>query len=132
MCSGSIHIHSSDLFNIGDTLKLTIDGSCVFVEIIDIDINFETMALYFKIRLKNGFERTVTKEHLSPKDAENLFQLPITASQVREHDKYLEIDTLQDILHPQALPPWFPEFMFSNDRLGHLPFAEIFKLVDCG
>ena len=59
--SGFDPINSSDLFNIGDTLRFIIDGSYVFVERIDIDINFETMVPYFKTRLKNIFERTVTK-----------------------------------------------------------------------
>ena len=37
---GSDSTRSSELCNVGDTQKFTIDGSCVFVEIIDIDINF--------------------------------------------------------------------------------------------
>ena len=71
----------------------------------DIDIDFETMVPYFKIRLQHGVERKVTREHLSPKDAEDLFQLPITVAQVREHAAFLDTDTLQAILHPQSFPP---------------------------
>ena len=44
-------LNSGELFNIGDTLKFTMDGSCETVELLDVDINFETMVLYFKIRL---------------------------------------------------------------------------------
>ena len=66
-------LNSGDLFNIGDTLKFIMDGSCELVELLDIDINFVTMVPYFKIRLKHGIERTGTKEHLSPKYAEDLF-----------------------------------------------------------
>ena len=87
---GSDSIIPTDLFNIGDTLKFTIDGSCVFFELITFDINFETMVPYFKIRLKKYFARTVTKEHLSPTDADNLFQLPITVAQVREYVHHLD------------------------------------------
>jgi len=88
-------LNSGDLFDIGDTLKFTMDGSCELVELLDIDINFETMVPYFKIRLQHGVERTVTREHLSPKDTEDLFQLPISAAQVREHAAFLDTDTLQ-------------------------------------
>ena len=99
-------LHSRDLFNIGDTLMLTMDGSCELVELLDIDINFEIMFIYLKIRLQYGIERIVTKEYLSPKDAEDLFQLPISATQVLEHAELLDTDTLQAILHPQVFPPW--------------------------
>ena len=85
-------LNSGDLFNIGDTLKFTMDGSCELVELLDIDINLETMIPYFKIRF--GIERTVTKEHLSPKDANDLFQLPVSATQVREHTEFLDTDTM--------------------------------------
>ena len=53
-------------------------------------------------------------------------------SQFREHVSHLETDTLQAILHSQSLPPWFSEFMFNHDRLGHLTFAEMFTLSECG
>ena len=58
------------------------DGSCETIDLLEIDMNFETMVPYFKIRLQHGVERTMTKDHLSPQDAEDLFQLPITAAQV--------------------------------------------------
>ena len=57
---------SKELFNIGDTLNFTKDCSCETVELLDIDINFETMVPYFKIRLQNGLETKVTKEYISP------------------------------------------------------------------
>ena len=78
-------LNSSELFNIRDTLKFTMDGSCETVELLDVYINFEKMVFYFKIRLQHGIERTVTRENQSPHDSEDLFQLPITVDQVREH-----------------------------------------------
>lgn len=74
----------------------------------------------------------MTREHLSPQDAEDLFQLHITAAQDREHTKFLDTDTLQAILHSQSYPPWYLEIMLSHDRLGHLSFVDMFKLVECG
>ena len=75
-------LNSKDLFNIGDTLKFTMNGSCELVELLDINIKLETMIPYFNIRMQHGIERTVTKEHLSPKAADDLFQLPVSATQV--------------------------------------------------
>ena len=49
------------------------DVSFETVELLDIDINFETMVPYFKIRLQHGVEKTVTREHLSPQDADDFF-----------------------------------------------------------
>ena len=70
------------------------DVSFETVELLDIDINFETMVPYFKIRLQHGVESKVTRENLSPQDAEDLFQLPITVAQFREHVEFLDTDTL--------------------------------------
>ena len=123
---------SKELFNIGDTLNFTKDGSYETVELLEIDINFETMVPYLKIRLQNGLETKVTKEYLSPKDTEILFQLPITTPQIREHATFLDSDTLQAMLHPQSYPPWYPECILNHDRLRNLPFIEMFKLVDRG
>ena len=108
------------------------DGSYELVELLDIDINFETMIPHFKIRLQHGIERTVTKEHLSPKDAEYLFQLHISANQVREHAELLDTNTLQAILHPQVFPPCYERFMLAHDRLGHLLFVDMFTLAENG
>ena len=113
-----------------DILKFTIDGSCETVELLDIDINFETMVPYFKIRLHHGFKTIVTREHLSPQNIEASFQLPIAASQVREHAAFLGTDTLQAILYDQSYPSWYLEFMLNHNRLGYLPFVEMFKLVN--
>ena len=102
------------------------DSSYETVELLDIDMNFETIVLYFNIWLQHAVERTVTRENLSPED---LFQLPITAAQARDYAAFLDTDTLQSILHPQSYPPWYIEFMLNHDRLGHLPFVDMFKLV---
>ena len=72
----------SELFNIEDTLKFTIHSLCETVELLDIDINFETMAPYLKVRLQHALKMIVTKDHLSPQDTKDLFRLPITVSQV--------------------------------------------------
>ena len=130
--NGEPSLNSGDLLNIGDTLKFTMDGSCELVELLDIDINFETMVPYFKIRLQHGIERIVTKEHLSPKDAKDLFQLPISVTQVREHAELLDTGTLQAIFHPQVFHPWYEGFMLAHDRLGYLPFVDMFKLAENG
>ena len=71
--SGSGSIDLSEIFNTSDILKFNIDNSYIFVYLIDIDIIFETIVSYFKIKLKNGFERKFTKVHLSPNNDTNLF-----------------------------------------------------------
>ena len=40
---------------------------------------------------------------------------------------FLDTDILQAILNHQSYPPWYLEFMLIHDKLGHLPFVEIFK-----
>ena len=74
----------------------------------------------------------MTKEHLSPKDAEDLFQLPISVTQVREHAELLDTGKLQAIFHPQVFHPWYEGFMLAHDRLGYLPFVDMFKLAENG
>ena len=58
--------------------------------------------------------------------------MPITSDQVREYATFLDTETLQVIIHPQFFSPWHSKVMLSHDRLGHLPFVEMFKLVHCG
>ena len=57
----SAPINYDDLFNIGDILKFTIDGSCEVVTLLDINIDFKAMVPYFKTRLKNSYDRTMTR-----------------------------------------------------------------------
>ena len=49
-----------------------------------------------------------------------------------EYSNHLDTDNLEAILHQQSYSTQISELMFSHDCLGNLPFAEMFKLLECG
>ena len=62
------------------------------------------MVPYFNIRLSNIVERWVTKEYMSPRDAQDYIKIHVAASQTREHERYIYTDTSEIIWYATNFP----------------------------
>jgi hypothetical protein len=78
------------VFNVGETLRLTKNGVNAKVTVISIRLDEETQVPYFLVELPDSHEVEVTQEFLFPIDAEDLVHVPVTKKQVQS-----QIDNLK-------------------------------------
>ena len=119
---------SESSYEIGQQLKFTRDGHCEKVTLDSVDVDMDTMVPSYNIKLKNGIITSVTKEYLSDIDSGIFSYIPSTCEKIKEQAEHINSETLQSLLHDKPPSPLLKEFFNLHERLGHMPFAIMFRL----
>ena len=120
------------VFNVGETLRLTKNGVNAKVTVISIRLDEETQVPYFLVELPDSHEVEVTQEFLFPIDAEDLVHVPVTKKQVQSQIDILTPESLEALLNPPEQSELLKEFMAWHVRLGHIGFPVMFKQCKVG
>ena len=100
------------------------------MERIDFDPNLG--APVFTIKFFDSRRVKATKDMIVAKDEDDLASLPIQPSEFLEHTKCLSEDGINLIKHLLPLSKVEREWMREHDRLGHMSFSDMDKLVKGG
>jgi hypothetical protein len=130
----SVSEEAEDEFCIGDKVRLVQDGVNDEVTITEIEHDFATTVDHYTVEFLGGHSLVTTKDFLFHLDEVDLADLPMTLDQIESHAKHIEKEDLLAILNPP--PPKhakvFAQFLAWHNRMGHLPFADMFHMADMG
>ncbi len=119
---------SSNLFHVGETLLYTKDGHTSYARVEEIFFD-DDMVLRFRIKTKSDESITVTRESLRAPEAPDIGWIPTNVPEHREAASHLSEEELNAIANPVKLSPLQEEFLALHERLWHLPFSVMFRLV---
>ena len=85
----------------------------------------------FTIKYRDSSRVKATKDMILAKDEDDLASLRIQPSEFLQHAKCLSEDELTFIKNPQPSSQLM-EWIRQNDRIGHMSFADMDKLVKGG
>ena len=71
---------SYPIFEVGQQLHLMLDGQCLPVKLISVNVDHSTRVSYWIVRYSDGTSHRVVKEHLSPIEDNDLINLPHSSS----------------------------------------------------
>ena len=97
-----------------------------------IDFDETLCAPVFTIKFRDSRRVTATKEMILAKDEDDVASLPIQPSEFLRHANCLSEEDLKLIRHPLPLSTLEREWMREHDRLGHISFSDMDKLVKGG
>ena len=122
---------SSDMFGVGKTILYTNTGHILYVRIEEISLD-QKAVLRFRVRTTIDEVIETTKESLRSPDDPDIGWIPTTFPEKKEAASNITEKEIDDIANPVSLSPLREEFVSLHERLWHLPFTVMFRLVKLG
>ena len=122
---------SDDMFHVGETLLYTNAGHTTYVRIEKIFLD-DDRVLRFVVRTRDDKKIETTKESLRAPDAPDIGWIPTTIPDKKEAATTLSEEDISRMTNPVTLSPLQEEFLALHERLWHLPFSGMFRLVKLG
>ena len=97
--------------------KILLDDDCV---------------LRFKCKTISGDEIITTKESLRAPDSPDIGWIPSNIPEKRQAATELDANDFDKLSNPVQLSPMQEEFLALHERLWHLPFSVMFRMVKLG
>ena len=119
------------MFHVGETLLYTNAGHTTYVRVEKIFLDDDAV-LRSLVRTKDEEEIETTKESLRTPDAPDVGWIPATIPEKKEAADTMSEDDLAKLSNPVTLSPMQEEFLALHERLWHLPFSVMFRLVKLG
>lgn len=116
----------------GDRLRLIKDGMNEIVTVNAVTKDRDTGMAQYSVSLPDDRMMTVLGLFLSDLEDDDIMSIPFSETELREQIKHLPSETLDAILHPPSPSPLLTEFMAWHNRMGHLPFKDMFQLCRNG
>jgi len=121
----------SDLFHVGETLLYTNAGHTTYVKVEKILLD-DDCVLRFKCKTISGDEIITTKESLRAPDSPDIGWIPSNIPEKRQAATELDANDFDKLSNPVQLSPMQEEFLALHERLWHLPFSVMFRMVKLG
>jgi len=121
----------SDLFHVGETLLYTNAGHTTYVKVEKILLDNDCV-LRFKCKTVSGGEIITTKESLRAPDSPDIGWIPSNVPEKRQAATELDASDFDKLSNPVQLSPMQEEFLALHERLWHLPFSVMFRMVKLG
>mgnify|MGYP001046712641 CR=1 FL=1 len=121
----------SDLFHVGETLLYTNTGHTTYVKVEKILLD-DDCVLRFKCKTISDEEITTTKESLCAPDSPDIGWIPGNVPEKRQAATELDSNDFNKLSNPVQLSPMQEEFLALHERLWHLPFSVMFRMVKLG
>ena len=122
---------SSDIFHVGETLLYTNAGHTTYVKVQRIFIDDDSV-LRFECRTTSDDVIIATKESLRAPDSPDIGWIPTSVPEMKQASTELSEEEIAQISNPVKLSPLQEEFLALHERLWHLPFSVMFRLVRLG
>ena len=122
---------SSDRFHVGETILYINAGQTLYIRIEEISLD-EKAVLQFRVRTTNNEMIETTKESLQSPDDPDIGWIPTMLPEKKQFASNLTEKEIDDITSPVSLSSLQEEFVSLHERLWHLPFTVIFRLVKFG
>ena len=125
---------SDDIFHIGETLLYSNAGHTCYVKIEKILLD-ENGVLRFRVRSAANEVISATKESLKAPDSPDIGWIPTSVPKKQGPSSELaeeEIAKIMKLSKPVNLSPLQEEWVALHERLWHLPFSTMFRLVKMG
>ena len=122
---------SNDFFHVGETLLFSREGRTVYVRVVRIAVGADSV-LRFVMKPSDGDEFETTREFLRAPDDPDIGWIPSTPPEMKHVAAELPENLLEQISNPVKLSPLQEEFLALHERLWHLPFSVMFRMVKLG
>jgi len=117
------------MFHIGETLLYTNAGHTSYVRVEEIFLD-DNAVLRSRVRTTTNDELIETmKESLRSPTAPDIGWIPTSVPEKKDAASMLSDEELAKISDPVTLTPLEEEFVALHERLWHLPFSVMFRLV---
>jgi hypothetical protein len=121
----------SNLFHVGETLLYTNAGYTTYVKVEKIYLDDDSV-LRFKCKTVSDKEIITTKESLRAPDSPDIGWIPANVPEKKQAATELDAKDFEKISNPVQLSPMQEEFLALHERLWHLPFSVMFRMVKLG
>jgi hypothetical protein len=122
---------SSDMIHVGETLLYTKDGHTTYVKVEKVFLDDDAV-LRIRVRTMNGDLLDTTKESLRAPEDPDIGWIPASVPEKRDAASNLSDEEISRMTNPTTLSPLQEEFLALHERLWHLPFPTMFRLVKLG
>ena len=122
---------SEDMFHVGETLLYSMDGHTTYARIEKIFMD-DNAVLRFQVRTTNDELIETTRENLRNPDAPDIGWIPTTIPEKQAATSTLSEEEIASLSEPAKLTPLQEEFVALHERLWHLPYSTMFRLVKLG
>ena len=122
---------SDDIFHVGETLLYSKEGHTVYVRIESVQLD-EDSVLRFKVKPADGESFLTTREFLKDPGSPDIGWIPTSVPEKKHAAAKVPPEVLEQISQPVKLTPLQEEFLALHERLWHLPFSTMFRMVKLG
>ena len=123
---------SDDMFHVGETLLYTNAGHTTYVQVEEIFLDNNAVLRFWVRTTANDELIETTKESLRSPTAPDIGWIPTSVPEKKVAALMLSDKELAKISDPVTLSPLQEEFVALHERLWHLPFSVMFRLVRIG
>ena len=122
---------SDEIFHVGETLLYLKEGRATYAKIEKITLDSDSV-LRFKVKTSSGEEIDTTKEFLRDPKSPDIGWVPTSVPDAKDATADIPDEVLKKISNPVKLSPLQEEFLALHERLWHLPFSVMFRMVKLG
>ena len=122
---------SDDIFHVGETLLYLKEGRTTYARIEKITLGPDSV-LRFKVKTSSGDEIETTKEFLRDPKSPDIGWIPTSVPETKNVTADIPDEVLKKISNPVKLNPLEEELLALHERLWHLPFSVMFRMVKMG
>ena len=122
---------SDQMFHVGETLLYLNAGHTSYVRVEKIYLD-DDATLRIQVRTKNDEIIETTKESLRSPTDPDIGWIPASIPEKEATASTLSEEDIKKISDPVTLSPLQEEFLALHERLWHLPFSVMFRLVKLG
>ena len=122
---------SDEIFHPGETLLYSKEGRTVYVRVVSVHLG-EDSVLRFKVKPSDGDLFFTTKEYLRDPESPDIGWIPTSLPEKKHAAADIPDEVLKEFSNPVKLTPLQEEFLVLHERLWHLPFSTMFRMVKLG
>ena len=122
---------SDEIFHPGETLLYSKEGRTVYVRVVSVHLG-EDSVLRFKVKPSDGNIFFTTKEYLRDPESPDIGWIPTSLPEKKHAAADIPDEVLKEFSNPVKLTPLQEEFLVLHERLWHLPFSTMFRMVKLG
>ena len=121
----------SSIFHVGETLLYTNAGHTTYIKVEEIFLDDESV-LRFRCRTVSDEEIVTTKESLRAPDSPDVGWIPSNVPEMKQASSEFSDKDIAELSNPVQLSPLQEEFLALHERLWHLPFSVMFRMMKLG
>ena len=122
---------SDELFHVGETLLFSKEGRTVYVRVTRVSVGADSV-LRFTVKPSDGDVFETAREFLRCPDDPDIGWIPATVPEKKHAAASLSDGVIRQLSNPVKLSPLQEEFLALHERLWHLPFSTMFRMVKLG